>query len=52
MKSGASLLLAEPVGHVIKDDFENELALAAEAGLATVERPSISRSQAVVLQRA
>jgi hypothetical protein len=37
MNSGASLLLAEPVGHVNKGDFENELALAAEAGLATVE---------------
>jgi ubiquinone/menaquinone biosynthesis C-methylase UbiE len=32
MKSGASLL-AEPAGHVSNDDFENELALAAEAGL-------------------
>jgi hypothetical protein len=31
MKSGASLLLAEPLGHVNKDDFENELALAAKA---------------------
>ena len=52
MKSGASLLLVEPVGHVKKDDFENELALAAEAGLATVDRPLISRSQAAVLKRA
>ena len=52
MKSGASLLLAEPVGHVNKDDLENELALAAAAGLATVERPFISRSRAAVLERA
>ena len=51
MKSGARLLLAEPVGHVSKDDFENELALAAEAGLATVDRPLISRSQAAVLKK-
>ena len=51
MESGARLLLAEPVGHVSKDDFENELALAAEAGLATVDRPLISRSQAAVLKK-
>ncbi len=52
MKSGASLLLAEPAGHVSKDEFENELALAAEAGLATVDRPHITRSQAAVLKKA
>jgi ubiquinone/menaquinone biosynthesis C-methylase UbiE len=51
MKPGASLLLAEPAGHVSKDEFENELALAAEAGLVTVGRPGISRSQAAVLKK-
>jgi hypothetical protein len=46
-------LQVRPVGQVReKDDFENELALAAEAGLATVDRPLISRSQAAVLKRA
>jgi hypothetical protein len=44
MKSGASLLLAEPAGHVSNDDFENELSLAAEVGLLSVDRPRISRS--------
>jgi hypothetical protein len=52
MKSGASLLLAELVGHVNKDDFETELALAAEAGLATVDRPLVSRCHATVLKKA
>lgn len=52
MKSGASLLLAESAGHVNKHDFENELALAAEAGLATVDRPHFSRSQAAVQRKA
>jgi ubiquinone/menaquinone biosynthesis C-methylase UbiE len=51
MKPGASLLLAEPAGHVREDDFANELALAAEAGLVTTGRPSISRSQAAVLKK-
>jgi ubiquinone/menaquinone biosynthesis C-methylase UbiE len=51
MKPGASLLLAEPAGHVSEDDFANELALAAEAGLVTTGRPSISRSQAAVLKK-
>jgi ubiquinone/menaquinone biosynthesis C-methylase UbiE len=51
MKPGAGLLLAEPAGHVNKDDFANELALAAEAGLVTTGRPSISRSQAAVLKK-
>ena len=52
MKSGVSLLLAEPVGHLNKDAFENELALAAGGGLSTVDRPLISRSRAAVLKRA
>ena len=51
MKPSASLLLAEPAGHVSKDEFENELALAARAGLPTTERPSISRCQAAVLKK-
>jgi SAM-dependent methyltransferase len=51
MKPGANLLLAEPAGHVSEDDFANELALAAEIGLVTTGRPSISRSQAAVLKK-
>ena len=51
MKPGASLLLAEPVGHVGKDEFEKELALAGGVGLETTSRPSISRSQAALLKK-
>jgi ubiquinone/menaquinone biosynthesis C-methylase UbiE len=51
MKPGASVLLAEPAGHVSKDEFENELALASRAGLAISDRPSISRCLAAVLKR-
>jgi ubiquinone/menaquinone biosynthesis C-methylase UbiE len=51
MKPGASLLLAEPAGHVSKEEFENELALTARAGLTTYGRPSISRSQAAIIKK-
>jgi hypothetical protein len=51
-KSGVSLLLAELARHVNRNDFENDLALAEEAGLATIDQPHISRSQAAVLKRA
>jgi SAM-dependent methyltransferase len=51
MKPGASVLLAEPAGHVSKDEFENELALAARAGLTVSDRPSISRCLAAVLKK-
>ena len=51
LKQGASLLLAEPSGHVKPAEFEEELALAARAGLEVVERPSIRRSHAAVLKK-
>ena len=51
MKPGGSLLFAEPAGHVSKEDFESELALAAQAGLAAVARPTIRRSQAALLRK-
>jgi ubiquinone/menaquinone biosynthesis C-methylase UbiE len=51
MKPGASVLLAEPAGHVSNEEFENELALAARAGLAMSDRPSISRCLAAVLKK-
>lgn len=51
MKPDASLLLAEPAGHLEKGEFENELMIAARAGLTVCNRPSISRSQAAVLKK-
>ena len=50
-KSGATLLFAEPEGHVTPSEFDAELRAAAEAGFAVVERPSISRSQAALLKK-
>jgi cyclopropane fatty-acyl-phospholipid synthase-like methyltransferase len=51
MKPGATLLLAEPSGHVKKDAFEAELQDAAAAGLEVTDRPVISRSQAALLKK-
>lgn len=52
MKSGANLLLAEPIGHVSEKQFEVELKLAAEAGFVVVDRPLIRRGHAALLKRA
>ena len=51
MKPGATLLLAEPAGHVKHADFEAELAQAAQAGLQLVERPAISRTHTAVFTK-
>lgn len=49
LKPGASLLFAEPRGHVKIPQFEAELKAAEDAGLAVLERPSIRRSHTVLL---
>jgi len=51
-KSGASLLLAEPKGHVTDEEFAGELSAASQAGFRINEQPSIRRSQAALLKRA
>jgi len=51
MKPGATLLLAEPSGHVKPAAFEAELQDAAAAGLEVSGRPVISRSQAALLKK-
>jgi tRNA A58 N-methylase Trm61 len=51
MKPGATLLLAEPSGHVKKDAFEAELQEAAAARLEVTDRPAIRRSQAALLKK-
>ena len=51
MKPGATLLLAEPAGHVKPADFAAELAQAAQAGLQLVERPAISRTHTAVFTK-
>jgi SAM-dependent methyltransferase len=51
MKPGATLLLAEPAGHVKLAGFEAELKDAAAAGLELTDRPVIRRSQAALLKK-
>jgi len=51
MKPSANLLFVEPAGHVKARDFEENLAIAAQAGLRVVDRPAIRRSHAALLQR-
>ena len=50
-KTGATLFIAEPKGHVKESKFEEELAAARNAGFELVERPAIGRSQAALLKK-
>lgn len=47
----ASVLMAEPKGHVKPAEFDAELQAATDAGFSVVQRPVISRSPAVLLRR-
>ena len=51
LKPGASVLLAEPRGHVKLPSFEAELKAAADAGLRIIGRPSIRSSHAALLTK-
>lgn len=51
MKSGATLLLAEPSGHVKQEMFAGELQAATDAGLTVIERPTVQRSYAALLRK-
>jgi SAM-dependent methyltransferase len=50
-KPGATILLAEPSGHVKAAAFDSELQAAATAGLRLVDRPSIRHSHAALLKK-
>jgi ubiquinone/menaquinone biosynthesis C-methylase UbiE len=52
MKPGATLLLAEPSGHVKDAAFAAELSLAGAAGLRVRGRPAIRRSLTALLEKA
>ena len=51
MKPGATVLFAEPTGHVSAADFERSCAGAALAGLTVAARPTIRSSHAAVLTK-
>jgi len=50
-RAGASLLLAEPNGHVKALEFESELQAASAAGFEVVDRLSIRKCQAALLKK-
>jgi len=52
LKPAASLLVAEPKGHVKPTEIASELEAAAQAGLELVDRPPIRRSHAALLKKA
>ena len=52
LKPGASLLLVEPGGHVKPPEFDAELKIAADAGLALASRPKVDQSDAALLKKA
>jgi len=51
LKPGATLLLAEPSGHVKPEMFADELKAASDAGLTIIEQPTVKRSQAALLKK-
>ncbi|MBP2642204.1 MAG: Methyltransferase type 11 [Firmicutes bacterium] len=51
LKTGACLLLAEPVGHVSAEAFEAQLTVAYQTGMCVVDRPAIRRSRTAVLKK-
>jgi ubiquinone/menaquinone biosynthesis C-methylase UbiE len=51
LKSGGTLLLAEPTGHVKPALFEQENQFAARAGLAETAHPSIRRCHAALFTK-
>jgi ubiquinone/menaquinone biosynthesis C-methylase UbiE len=51
LKPGATLLLAEPAGHVDDAEFAEELAAAARAGLAVVSNPPIDKCRTALLRK-
>jgi ubiquinone/menaquinone biosynthesis C-methylase UbiE len=50
-KTGATVLLVEPTGHVKPARFEAELQAAGEAGFEVTGRPSVRRSHAALLRK-
>jgi SAM-dependent methyltransferase len=51
LKTGGSLLLAEPSGHVDDGAFASEIAFAGKAGLHVQSRPQLTRSTSALLRK-
>ncbi|MGB8029757.1 MAG: class I SAM-dependent methyltransferase [Terracidiphilus sp.] len=51
LKPGATLLLAEPTGHVDREKFQSELDAARKAGLEAISETAVRKSHAAVLRK-
>ena len=51
MKPGALMLFAEPAGHVTRNEFDQSLFYAGQAGLEKEEATEISRSLSILLRK-
>jgi ubiquinone/menaquinone biosynthesis C-methylase UbiE len=51
LKPGAQMLVAEPRGHVTKEDFAKTMALANQAGLSVASEPIVRSSRAALLRK-
>jgi hypothetical protein len=51
MKPGATVLIAEPAGHVSETEFAEEIEVAVENGLKVIDRPFLNRCNAALLQK-
>jgi len=49
LKPGGTVLVAEPRGHVAREEFEASVSTAVRSGFSIVERPIIRLSRAVLL---
>lgn len=52
MRPGATMLFAEPSGHVSAETFAAEVLAATEAGFVIAEKPMLRLSQATLLKKA
>jgi ubiquinone/menaquinone biosynthesis C-methylase UbiE len=52
LRPGGRFLLLEPRGHVSPAALEDQVAAATRAGFATLDRPVVRRSHAVLLSKA
>lgn len=51
LKTNGQLLFAEPAGHVSKEDFEDSISLAQNAGFSLIQPVNISKSNAALLTK-
>lgn len=51
LKTNGQLLFAEPAGHVSKNDFEDSISLAQNAGFSFIQSVNISKSNAALLTK-